>query len=161
MFSGLKLSPILSRKDSTSEKGKNVMSHRILVVDDERSISGAMKDYFTAHGYNVDCAFELEEAIDQLSRASYSVVIADLRLSGLDGTEGLRIVEYVRGNCPWTGMILLTAYGNPEVEREAIRLGVDAFLRKPKPLAQIAQIVFGIVESCPEEMLNTGALRSN
>jgi DNA-binding NtrC family response regulator len=126
------------------------MSHRILVVDNERSISGALKDYFTAHGYEVDCAFELEEAINNLSKACYSVVIADLRLGGLDHMEGLRIVEFVRGNFPATGLILLTAYGTPEAEAEAIRLGVDAFLKKPKPLAQIAQIVFGIVESMPE-----------
>lgn len=125
------------------------MSHRILVVDNERSISGALKDYFAAHGYDVDCAFDLDEAINCLTNTRYSVVIADLRLGGLDQMEGLRIVEFVRKNSPDSGLIMLTAYGTPQAEAEAIRLGVDAFLKKPKPLAQIAQIVFGMVESIP------------
>jgi two-component system, NtrC family, response regulator GlrR len=127
------------------------VAHRILVVDNERSISGAVKDYFTAHGYDVDCAYDLQQAIASLDNSRYSVVIADLRLGGLDQMEGLRIVEYVRKNWPSMGVILLTAYGTPEAEAEAIRFGVDAFLKKPKPLSQIAQIVFGIVESMPED----------
>jgi len=134
------------------------MAHRILAVDNERSISGALKDYFTAYGYDVDCAFDLEQAIGSLTNHHYSVVIADLRLGGLDKMEGLRIVQYVRQHCPSTGIILLTAYGTPEAEAEAIRFGVDAFLKKPKPLSQIAQIVFGIVEGMPEDPPRTGSL---
>ncbi len=42
-------------------------------------------------------------------------------------------------------MILLTAYGTPEIETEARRLGVDAVLYKPKPLPELAQIVFALL----------------
>ena len=133
-----------------TSKAITPMSDRILVVDDEQSILFAMRDYFMAHGYEVDCARELDDVRALLSNVTYSVVIADLRLTGLHGTEGLEIVEHVRNHCPWTSVIILTAYGVPEIEREAIRLGVDAFLRKPKPLSQIAQIVFGLIANKPK-----------
>jgi DNA-binding NtrC family response regulator len=128
------------------------MSERILLVDDEQAILFAMRDYFTAYGYEVDCSREVEEAEALLANIHYDVVIADLRLTGLNGTEGLRILEYIRERCPWTSVIILTAYGFPEIESEAVKRGVDAFLRKPKPLPQIAQVVFGLIESKPREI---------
>jgi DNA-binding NtrC family response regulator len=125
------------------------MPERILVVDDEDSILFAIKEYFTTHGYEVDCAREFEEAEALLANVCYSVVIADLRLTGINGVEGLELVGYVKERCPWTRIIILTAYGSREVEQEALKRGVDAFLRKPKPLPQLAQIVFALKESKP------------
>ncbi len=67
------------------------------------------------------------------------------RLTGIHGTEGLNIVSYARERCPWTRIIVLTAYGSPDIEKEAYRLGADSFLHKPIPLPDVAQIVFGLV----------------
>jgi DNA-binding NtrC family response regulator len=123
------------------------MSNRILVIDDEEPILYVMKEYFTTQAFEVDCARELEEAEALLANLSYAVVIADLRLTGIHGVEGLELVAYVRERCPRTRIIILTAYGSPEVEQEAMQRGVDAFLRKPIPLPQLAQIVFGLTEN--------------
>jgi len=119
------------------------IKERILVIDDEEPIREAMRDYFTSIGYIVDCAQELEEAQALLTHVSYSVVIADLRLTSVNKVEGLEVIGFVKERFPATRIILLTAYGSPEVEREAKRRGVDAFLLKPKPLPVVAQIVFG------------------
>jgi len=43
--------------------------------------------------------------------------------------------------------VVLTSYGSPEIEAEARTAGADAFLRKPKPLSQVAQVVQGLIES--------------
>ncbi|HEX3253302.1 MAG TPA: response regulator, partial [Pyrinomonadaceae bacterium] len=56
----------------------------------------------------------------------------------------------IREHNPQTRIIILTAYGSPEVEDEARRCGADAFLRKPKPLSQVAQVVQGLIESPPK-----------
>jgi DNA-binding response OmpR family regulator len=117
----------------------------MLVVDDERAILLAIKSYFSHHGYSVDCAQELEEAEALMANLHYDVVIADLRLTGFHGTEGLEIVRSVRERYPRTSVILLTAYGSPEIEEVATRYGVSSFLQKPKPLAELAQVVFGVV----------------
>jgi two-component system response regulator PilR (NtrC family) len=91
----------------------------ILIVDDEESILFAMQEYFTALGYHVDCARELEDAKTLLARTPYAVAISDLRLTDNAGTEGLALLDYIRQHHPATRVIILTAYGVPETEQEA------------------------------------------
>ncbi|HLG13820.1 MAG TPA: response regulator [Blastocatellia bacterium] len=131
------------------------MSETILVVDDEEAILFAIREYFNAHGYEVDCARELEEAEALLGFIQYAAVIADLRLTGINGAEGLELVSYVRERCQATNIIILTAYGCPEVEGEALKRGVDVFLHKPKPLPELAQIVFGLLKQKSKQKRNT------
>lgn len=121
------------------------MSYKLLVIDDEESILFAMGEYFRLHGCEVDAARELEEAEALLAHCRYSAVIADLRLTGSYGTEGLQLISDVRQQSPATRIVLLTAYGSSEIADEARRRGVDALLHKPKPLAEIAQVVFALL----------------
>jgi ActR/RegA family two-component response regulator len=118
---------------------------RMLVIDDEQPMLSAARAYFEALGFEVDCATELEEAEALLSHLRYAIVIADLRLTGIYGTEGLAIVRHVRERCPQTRILILTAYGSQAVEEEACRLGVDGFLQKPQPLPDVARIVFALL----------------
>jgi len=124
---------------------------RLLVIDDEESICFSMSEYFSLHGYKVDTASELEEAEKLLGAASYKVVIQDLRLTMTNSHDGLDIIRLIREHDPQTRIIVLTAYGSAEVEDEARRCGADAFLRKPKPLSQVAQVVQGLIESPPRQ----------
>src|SRR5687767_5156584 len=119
-----------------------LLTQKMLVVDDERTISLAIQSYFSRQGYAVDCAQELEEAEALMANVHYDVVIADLRLSGMHGSEGLEIVRSVRERYPNTRVILLTAYGSPELEAAGLRYGVHSFLQKWKPLAELAAVVF-------------------
>ena len=91
----------------------------------------------------------MEEAEKLLGSASYKVVIQDLRLTMTSSHDGLDMIKLIRENNPQTRIIVLTAYGSAEVEDEARRCGADAFLRKPKPLSQVAQVVQGLIESPP------------
>lgn len=113
---------------------------RILIVDDEELIVLAMRKYFEGLRFEVDTALELEEAQALLANYQYDLVIADLRLTGIGGVEGLQIVSDIHQKCADTRVILLTAYGTPEIERESYARGADAFLHKPKALMEIAQI---------------------
>ena len=118
---------------------------RLLVVEDEAFIRFALEDYFTMHGYTVDAAGEWEEAEALLATRSYALVITDLRLTGFGGTEGLEIVGFVHQRFPETRLILLTGFGSAEVEAEARRRGVDAFLHKPMALADLARIADSMI----------------
>jgi DNA-binding NtrC family response regulator len=120
--------------------------HRILIVDDEESIRFAMSEYFKAHRYIVDCAQNVQEAEASLAEHSYSVVIADLRLEGFGDLGGLEVIRLVHEHYPDTRVIVLSAYRSPELEAEAGRYGIGVFLRKPQPLSEVAQIVFGLIE---------------
>ena len=120
---------------------------RLLVVDDEASICFSMSEYFSLHGYVVDTATETEEAEKLVETTGYQVIIQDLRLGTARDPDGLKIIKLAHQQNPETRIIVLTAYGSAEIEDEARRCGADAFLRKPKPLSQVAQVVQGLIES--------------
>jgi DNA-binding NtrC family response regulator len=119
----------------------------LLVVDDEESICFSMREYFSQHGYRVDTAREMEEAEGLIKKTSYKVIIQDLRLGLTRHPDGIEIIKLVHQRSPETRIVVLTSYGSQEVEEEARRAGADAFLRKPKPLSQVAQVVQGLIES--------------
>lgn len=118
---------------------------RLLIVDDEDAIRFALAEYFKGNGWAVDAAAEKEEAEALLACTTYAVVIADLRLTGIYGVEGLDIVQWSRHLRPETRVVLLTGNGTPELETEARRRGVDAFLHKPLPLPQLEAVVDALV----------------
>jgi len=118
---------------------------RLLIVDDEEAIRFALSEYFRENGWMVDSAAEKEEAEALLSCQEYTVVIADLRLTGIYGVEGLDIIQLSRHLRPETRVVLLTGNGTPEIEAEARRRGADAFLHKPLPLTQLEAVVDAVL----------------
>lgn len=118
---------------------------RLLIVDDEAAIRFALAEYFRGIGWEVDAAAEKEEAEALLACMTYAVVIADLRLTGIHGVEGLDIVQWSRHLQPETRVVLLTGNGTPELEHEAKRRGADAFLHKPLPLPELEAVVDSLV----------------
>lgn len=121
------------------------MNLKLLIVEDEAAILTALASFFTSQRYDVDTASEQAAAEALLASRRYDAVLADLRLGGSDSTQGLALVSFVRQTCPQTKVLLLTAYGSPEIEEEARRRGADAFLHKPLPLATIAAKVRALI----------------
>jgi CheY-like chemotaxis protein len=117
------------------------MKTKILIVDDLKEILLTMRRYFALHGYEVDCASEKEEAEALIGENSYSVVVTDLHLTPVKSNEGLEIVRVLRHESPDTKIILLTAYSTEEVEQEADRYGISAFLKKPVSLPILRQAI--------------------
>ncbi len=116
------------------------MGDKILIIDDDEQLVNAYREYLTKRGYEVDSAQELEEAETLLAHFSYSVVITDLRLSKL-GFGGLDLVKHIREQSLPTRIIVLTAYGWPDLKTEASSHGADAFLRKPMRLAELGETI--------------------
>jgi DNA-binding NtrC family response regulator len=117
---------------------------RMLIIDDEESICFAMSEYFKVQGYLVDSAQSVQEAEVLLHTGPYSMVISDLRLAGSGKLGGIEVIKSVRQKYPRTPIIVLSAYRSPEIEAELAENGVGAFLRKPMPLPDIAQIAYGL-----------------
>ena len=119
---------------------------RLLIVEDEALITFSLRRYFCAQGFEVDCATELGEAQALVEGRRYDVVIADLRLGGAGGTEGLDLLAFVSDKSPASRSILLTSYGSPEVTAAARSRGASAVILKPKPLPDLAQVVMSLLE---------------
>ena len=134
-------------RDQTAIDRVEKATGNLLVVDDEESICFSMSEYFSQHGFKVDTAREKEEAEGLIKETEYKVIIQDLRLGIERRSDGIEIIKLVHERNPNTRIVVLTAYGSPEAEEEARNAGADAFLRKPKPLSQVAQVVQGLIES--------------
>lgn len=122
---------------------------RMLIVEDEAAVLAALKKFFTREGYDVDTAQELEEAEALIMTSHFVLVIADLRLSWSYAVEGLEILRFVRQHSRGTRVIILTAFGAPDIQQSAKALGAEAFLQKPAPLPEIAATVHRLLGDRP------------
>ena len=86
-----------------------------------------------------------KEAEALLTVRDYAILIADLRLTGVHGREGLELVRVARQQCPLARIIVVTAFGSPELECEARRCGADVLFEKPVPLSHLAATAFQLL----------------
>ena len=119
------------------------MMPTILVVDDERSIGIAIQRLLAGRGYQVDTALSSEEAIEQLARARYHLMITDL---SLQGSSGMDLLRWVKHHSPDTAVVMITAYGSEKIAVEAMKLGAADYLPKPFDNDELELIVERVLE---------------
>jgi DNA-binding response OmpR family regulator len=129
--------------------------NRILVVDDEKSITFAFRQYFNQQGYSVDCALTSEEALELLAANEYAVAIVDVELRGSsNGADGLNLALFIRIHAPSTAVIILTAVESSEAQQRAEAVGVHSYLCKPARLAHVADVAFNLMRDGGSALLN-------
>ncbi len=101
---------------------------RILIVDDDPHIRGAVRIALTEEGYLPTEAKSGEEGINLIRENTFDMVIIDLRLPDMDGIEFLKICKRNSPNCI---AILLTAYGSVGTAVEALKAGANDYITKP------------------------------
>lgn len=103
----------------------------VLLVDDDTTFLFAMKHALQSDTLSIHTADTYEKAIEALKVNIYDAVISDVRLTGSQTTEGLRLLEYVRASCSTTRTIMITGYTDPQAQRTIYRLEADFYLEKP------------------------------
>ncbi|MEK7792985.1 MAG: sigma-54 dependent transcriptional regulator, partial [Candidatus Hydrogenedentota bacterium] len=111
---------------------------RLLIVDDKESMRALLHAAFSDHGYSITTAADGVEAIEQIRRSDFDVIITDLKMPGKDGLE---VLKAARSLSRGTEVIVITAFGAIETAVEAMRLGAHDFISKPFQLAEIEQKV--------------------
>jgi CheY-like chemotaxis protein len=114
-------------------------SKHILVVDDEPRVAFFLSKALehADREYDISVAHSGEEALEIISRSSIDLLVTDLRMPGISGLE---LMRWVRASSPKTRTILITAYGNDEVETEAHRLEAYRYITKPFSLDAFTQV---------------------
>ena len=115
------------------------MQKRILIVDDEATTLFAYKKLFKKNGVEVETAGTFEEAEALLNKHSFQAIVTDLCLSGKSSLEGLEILRLVGRSHPQTKVILITAYGNPDIMAKAYDLGASFYFEKPVPIKTLRE----------------------
>ena len=120
-------------------------NRHILIVDDEAQIAASLRRALEHHlqgRYQVVAHSRATEALAELSDKSFDLVVTDLRMPEMNGLE---LIQAARQISPGTRMILITAFGSPEVMHQANQLGVTYF-PKPFRLRDFIRAVQGILD---------------
>jgi DNA-binding NtrC family response regulator len=100
----------------------------LLLVDDDRHLLDAMGSWLREQGYRLDVAATGAAALAALERKRYDLMLADVRLSDVDGFE---LLARCGKQFPQTAVILITGYGTADQAVDAVRAGAFDFLTKP------------------------------
>ena len=106
----------------------------VMVVDDEPGIRTALRANFLRHGWRVETASGVREAIRALQLREFDLVVTDMRMP--DG-NGMEVMHAARSSSPSTAVILLTAYGSVPDAVTAMRDGALDYVTKPVPFDQL------------------------
>jgi DNA-binding response OmpR family regulator len=107
---------------------------RLLLVEDERKVSSFIARALRENHYTVDVADTGEKALDMVSRATYDLILLDLRLPKLSGVE---VCREIRDSGIETPVLMLTARSLVEQRVEGLDSGADDYLTKPFALAEL------------------------
>ena len=105
-----------------------IKNMKILLVDDDEWIRDSLSLFFEAEGCNLLTFETAEEGMEAVNQQTYDIVISDYKLPGMDGLEFFRRVKEKQPNA---FQILITAYANCEIIKEADELGVKDIIPKP------------------------------
>lgn len=100
---------------------------KILVVDDEEEFRNVYKLMLEFRGFEVSLASSGEEGLSFLEKEYYDLVITDLKMEGMDGTELLKKIKEKNYNCE---VILVTAFSTVENAVIAMKLGAFGYFIK-------------------------------
>lgn len=106
-------------------------SKRVLVVDDEPTILLTLSYALRSEGVEVVTANRLAAAEEALKHKPFDAVIADIRMSGMLGVEGLELLTYIKRYWPQTAVLIMTAHGSDEAREDAFARGAQAYYTKP------------------------------
>jgi DNA-binding NtrC family response regulator len=137
---------------------------KILLIDDDQTFLNAMTALIMTVRIDiaVDTALCAEAGLLLVGVTDYDVIISDVRMPGLDGLRLVRECKRLRPNTP---VVLVTGYGDQDVEAKALHLGAYAFIHKPvQPdmlLSLIERAIQRTHESKPGGSRESGSVPSN
>ncbi len=107
---------------------------RVLVVDDESSIRELLAKTLALAEYDVDTAPDGRAALERLRLGNYDLLIADLKMPGMDGLTLIREAKRLKADLP---VIIITGFSTESSAIEAVNLGVAGYLTKPFRVPQV------------------------
>ncbi|MEO8688748.1 MAG: response regulator transcription factor [Solirubrobacteraceae bacterium] len=121
---------------------------RVLVVDDDVRMAGAIRRGLRYEGLVVDVAADGEEALRVVGATDYDAVVLDVLMPGLDGFETCR---RLRADGRWMPVLMLTARDSIEDRVRGLDGGADDYLTKPFSLAELTARLRALVRRGPVE----------
>lgn len=121
---------------SAAPEGRGARLFSILYAEESTLVADAVRETLEAEGWRVEVCARGDDALGRLqSETCFDLLILDFRLPGLDGVEVARRARQL----PHGARTPIIMFTDSEVERDARRAGVDAYLRKPRGVYSLAR----------------------
>lgn len=121
---------------------------RILVVDDDESVTRTFKVILEENGYVVDTAENGREAIEKSHKSFYNAAFIDIRLPDMEGTQ---LLTAMKETTPKMVKIIVTGYPALQNAVEAVNKGADAYVLKPPKMKDVLILLKEHLEKQKEE----------
>jgi DNA-binding NtrC family response regulator len=100
----------------------------ILIVDDEESVRDSLYNWFIEDGYHVRCAENALKALSLLESENFDIILADIKMPGMDGLEMLRRIKLLKTD---SIVIVMTAFATVDTAVQALKDGAFDYVTKP------------------------------
>lgn len=107
---------------------------KILVIDDERAIRNTLKEVLEYENHEVQTAENGQAGIEMFESGSFDIVLCDIKMPGMDGTEVLLKIAETGIDTP---VVMISGHGNIDTAVDAIKKGAFDFLEKPLDLNRV------------------------
>lgn len=123
----------LTEKENKTAKFSNRKTPNILLIDDDTLILKSVTRLLTSHGYTVETTESGEEALEKVQVKRFDLIIADVRMPGIDGIETIRRIRDINNklNQPHIPEIIITGFMDVEAQHKAQELGISDYIHKP------------------------------
>jgi DNA-binding NtrC family response regulator len=130
----------------------NIRNKSVLVVDDDARMLGALDKVLTSEGMEVTSAAWAGDAIGILTEREKPIdlVITDLRMPFISGMTAVYAIHNILPKLP---IIVLTAFGSPDVRAECFRQGAAAFLEKPLDTQKLLDAISNALSAQENELM--------
>ena len=124
------------------------MGKKILVIDDEELIIRSLTKLLEKKGYDVFVVKNGRDALVMTEEESYDLIIADIRMPGINGVETIKSIYDVqlRMGENKTPTIFITGYADKDIEKEARSLNPVAYINKPFDIPNLLNKIEGILQ---------------
>jgi DNA-binding NtrC family response regulator len=126
---------------------ENLRNKSVLVIDDDPGMLRAMMKVLAKEGMRVTGLSDPTAVVTTLAETEprFDLLITDLRMPAFSGRGVLALASTL----PKLPVIIITAFGGPQVEAQALQLGAFAFLEKPVAAAELIDVVKRAIEASP------------
>ncbi|HRN57372.1 MAG TPA: response regulator, partial [Agriterribacter sp.] len=106
----------------------------ILIIDDEKAIRKTLGEILSYEGYKIDEAGDGEEGLKRFREKNYDVVLCDIKMPKIDGSEFLDKAREINPDVP---IIMISGHGTIETAVEAVKKGAYDYVSKPPDLNRL------------------------
>ncbi|HQA51133.1 MAG: response regulator [Syntrophomonadaceae bacterium] len=118
------------------------MPKTILIVDDQKGVRRLLEELFKMEGWNVYTASDGIEAVSQVKASSPDIVLMDMKMPNMNGLESS---QQILALYPDMRIIMMTAYGEMDVVKKALEVGVRRCITKPFDILNLRDLVNELV----------------